>query len=305
MTKFLDAKIRFDKEYQNKDYIDSSLVPVNGKTLLNIRIRNEKQERTEEYYKWLFLSSLINSGLYPKDYIGAEIHFPKGNKASTSLKIDACIFNSKDWITYYHKWIDTKDDDAVEWLRTHLVGVVEFKKELGKDIKKVFTSQVKAALKEAESDYCLGIYYAEERLYLFYKKENKVLRYDESRNLKKDQSTTSDLSLNLPDGYVLIPSFDQLSARISKSVALDRSKRTINDLDVVTGVHSIQINDTISNILQDLDKVSLVNQQGYKILIQMLAMKIYDEKRSQKATEEFLKFYITEPEVEKARLLFN
>jgi len=48
-----------------------------------------------------------------------------------------------------------------------------------------------------------------------------------------------------------------------------------------------------------------VNQQGYKILIQMLAMKIYDEKRSQKATEEFLKFYITEPEVEKARLLFN
>ena len=187
--------------------------------------------------------------------------------------------------------------------KKNLICAIEFKKELGKDIKTVFTSQVKAALKESESDYCLAIYYAEERLYLFYKKENKILRYDESKNQKRDQSTTSDLSLNIPGGYILMPSFDQLSTRINKSTTIDRSKRTINDLDVVTGVHSIQVNDTISNILQDLDKVSLVNQQGYKILVQMLAMKIYDEKRSLKLTE-YLKFYITEPETEKARLLF-
>jgi len=304
MTLFLDAKTKFDQEYQNRDSIDNSIVPVNGKIMTNIRIKNEKHERVEEYYKWQFIISLVNSGLYPKDYIGTEVHFPKGNKASTSLKMDACIFDNKEWITHYQKWCDARDEDAVEWLRRHLVCVIEFKKQLGTDIKMVFTSQVKPALKESESEYCLGIYYAEERLYLFYKRENRTLRYDESKNQRKDQSTTNDLQLNLPDSYILIPSYDQLISRINKSESIDRSKRTINDLDVITGVQSIQINDTISNILRDLDKVSLLNEQGYKILIQMLSMKIYDEKRSQKMAEEYLKFYITEPEIEKAQLLF-
>ena len=66
MTKFLEAKIHFDEEHQNKDYIESSLVPVNGKTLLNVRIKNEKHERIEEYYKWQFISSLTSSGLTPR-----------------------------------------------------------------------------------------------------------------------------------------------------------------------------------------------------------------------------------------------
>lgn len=128
MSKFLDAKIRFDQEHQNKDYLSNSPIPVNGKMLQNIKVKNEKHERIEEYYKWQFISSIINSGLYPKDYIGAEIHFPKGNKASTPLKIDACIFNDKDWLVHYHKWIDTKDDDAVEWLRKILFVPLNLKK---------------------------------------------------------------------------------------------------------------------------------------------------------------------------------
>lgn len=65
--------------------------------------------------------------------------------------------------------------------KKNLICAIEFKKELGKDIKTVFTSQVKAALKESESDYCLAIYYAEERLYLFYKKR---IRYYDMTNQK-------------------------------------------------------------------------------------------------------------------------
>jgi len=303
MTKFLEAKIKFDKDNENNKLLKKSIVPVNGKFTSDIKIRNDKNQKIEEYYKWQFISALIDSGLYPKDYLGTEIHFPKGNKNSAPLKIDACIFNDKNWLEYYRKWIDEKDDDAVDWLRKNLICAIEFKKSLGNDIKTVFTSQVKPALKESESEYCLGIYYAEERLYLFYKNQNNVLRYDESKNQKKAQSGTNELSLHLPDGYLLIPSYQQLVSKVNKGGIIDRSKRTVDDLDIITGVQSIQINDTISNILRALDKVSLLNQQGYKMLIQMLAMKIYDEKRSLSMSE-YLKFYITESESEKTRLLF-
>jgi hypothetical protein len=42
-----------------------------------------------------------------------------------------------------------------------------------------------------------------------------------------------------------------------------------------------------------MDKVSLVNQRGYEILIQMIALKIFDEKKN-----EWLKYYETKEEYE-------
>ena len=44
--------------------------------------KNKKGEANEEYYKWQFFYSLVHSGLYPKDYLGCEVYFPKGNKSS-------------------------------------------------------------------------------------------------------------------------------------------------------------------------------------------------------------------------------
>ncbi len=300
---FIESKNQFDNKYKGQSILSKSFVPVDGKYITNIPLKDKKMNSSEEYYKWQFIYSLINSGLYSKDYIGAEVFFPKGNKNSAPLKIDGCIFDDKEWIAHYEKWRKKKDDDAVEWLRKHLIAVVEFKKSDGKDIKTVFTSQIKAYFKESEREYCVAFYYDTERLYLFQNKNGIILRYDESKNQKGEKSTVSDLSLDLPDGYLYIPSFDDLINKINKPRTIDRSKRTIDDLELITGLHSSQINQAISNILRKLDKVGLVSQRGYEILIQILALKIFDEKRSERY-KQYLKFYSTDKEQEKLNLLF-
>lgn len=300
---FNQSKIKFDQQYTKDLTLKRSLVPVDGKYIEDISLHNKNKLPSEEYYKWQFIYSIISSGLYSKDYIGAEVYFPKGNKNSAPIKIDGCIFDDKNWIDYYLKWRTDKDDSSVEWLRRHLIAVIEFKKSDDRDIKTVFVSQVKPYLKESEAQYVLGFYYNTERLYIFQKKNGNIIRYDESRNRKSDLSNVEDLSLDLPDGYMLIPSFENLLKRINKTTQIDRSKRVVDDLDIITGVHSLQINDAISNILRTMDKFNLVDQRGYEVLIQILAMKIFDEKRSEQY-KKYLKFYTTSEETQKFRLLF-
>ena len=98
------------------------------------------------------------------------MYFPKGNNTSAPIKIDACIFDDNRWFAYYAQWREAKDDEAVEWLRSHLVGTIEFKRSDGRDIKTVYTRQVKPEIEESEATYCVGFYYDHERLYLFQKK---------------------------------------------------------------------------------------------------------------------------------------
>lgn len=295
MKSFIEAKIDFDKKYERL-LLDKSFVPVNGKYIDNISLKNKRGQKNEEYYKWQFIYSIINSGLYSKDYIGAEILLPKGNKQSAPIKIDACIFDDKNWINVYEKWVDSKlkDTDHLAWLLSHIVAVIEFKKENLKTTEEVFNKQVKEYMKVPEplDRYLLGFYYNDERLFIFQRKGGKILRLDESYNLKGIDSSTKDLSLNLPDVYVKIPSFEQLKKRII-NIKVDRAHRTVNDLDIITGVFSTQINDSISDILRTLDKVSLLNQRGYEILIQLIALKIFDEKKN-----EWLKYYIQDTENE-------
>ena len=304
---FVGAKNLFDQEYGKTLILPHSLVPVDGKPLANISLKNTKGERSEQYFKWQFIYALIHSGLYSKDYLGAEVQFPKGNKKSAPIQIDACIFDDKQWVNYYTQWRESKDDDAVEWLRAHLIGTIEFKKSDGKDIKSVYTSQVKPEIKESEATYCVGFYYDNERLYIFQRKNGKVFRYDESKNQKGDNSQVAHLSLDLTDSYNYIPSFDALRKRVNAAESLDRSERTVNDLDAITGAASTQISQAIFNILHTLDQVGLRNTRGYEILVEMLALKIFDEKRSETYldtpdSKRYLEFYQTNPE--RARLSF-
>lgn len=301
MASFLESKNKFDDKHKNTKKLDRSFVPVDGKYLEDINLANSKGAVSEEYYKWQFIFSLIDSGLYSRDFIGAEVYFPKGNKNSAPIKIDGCVFDSRDWVDYYRKWRDHKDEDSVEWLRKHLIAIIEFKKSDGRDIKAVFTSQVKPELKESENSYSLGLYYDSERLYIFQKKNGQVLRYDESKNQKGDASSTAQLSLDLTDSYNYIPTLEKILQRINAAQEIDRSKRTVDDLDLVTGASSSQINMAISSMLKTLDRVGLRNPRGYEILIEMLALKIFDEKRSEELKhtdrdERYLQFYETQPE---------
>jgi type I restriction enzyme M protein len=144
--------------------------------------------------------------------------------------------------------------------------------------------------------------YDTERLYLFKKHNNCFLRLDEGYNLKKEHSATKDLQLHLTDAYYKIPTYEQLIHKIYHS-KIDRTKRKIDDLEVISGVYSVQLAEGISNILRTMDKVSLKNQRGYEILIQIVALKIYDEKRSARI-QSFLDWYKTDNEKERLDLLF-
>lgn len=251
----------------------------------------------EEYYKWQFLYALIHGGLYAKDFIGAEVRFPKGSKTSRPLKVDAAIFDDADWITHYVAYWQHRKSADLEWLNDHLLAVVEFKKN-DKEIEKVFTGQVKPAMKEKDpaTAYVLGVYYDAERLYLFHRRAGRFLRYDQTKNQKGEESKVADLSLHLPDPYQVIPSFDQLAARVHKPTALDRSKRTLQHLDLIPSIQTVQLQIALSEILRALDKAGLVNQRGYQILIETFALKIFDEKRNQSAPRQPLEFYITDGE---------
>ena len=212
----------------------------------------------EQFLKKCRRGLVLASGLYQKDYLGCEVYFPKGNKNSAPIKLDGAIFDDPNWFDWYKKYHKNKDQESLDWLRKHLIGVIEFKKEDSKDTETVYNQQLKPAIKESENDFCLGILYDTERLYLFQKKKNSYLRLDESFNLKGEKSTTKDLSLHLTDAYYKIPSFKQLEKKITQ-ITIDRSKRTIDDLDIVTGVASKQLKDGISSILRVMDKIGMKN----------------------------------------------
>ena len=297
MPTFAEAKLAFDTGPGKARELATALVPVDGKQKKNIPIRNAKGEPFEEFYKWQFIHGLIHSGLYAKDYIGAEVRFPKGNKASAPLRIDAAIFDDPEWLRHYNDYWQQRSPHDLEWLNAHLLAVIEFKRD-DKEIEKVFTGQIKPAMKEKDpaTAYILGMYYDRERLYLFHRREGLFLRYDEAKNQKGKNSEVGDLSLHLPDPYSYIPSFDDLLNRVHRPAQIDRSRRSYTELDVITSIATVQLQTALSEVLRTLDKAGLVNQRGYQILIETFALKIFDEKRNEKYPRKKLEFFITNAE---------
>lgn len=304
---FSIEKEKFDKEYLDKNYYIAN-VPVHLTLNKKCIIKSKSNERNEEYYKWQFISSLINSGLYCKDFIGVEICLPKGNKNSSPIKFDAAIFKSKNWFSHYKKFHETNDQNELEWIRKDIISVIEFKNEKAKNVEVVFNQQLKPAIKEIENYYGIGMLYDTEKLYLFKKYYDKIIRLDDSLNKKGNDSGLKELSLELPDAYIKIPKYEQITKNF-EYISINRGNRTVFDLDIITGVSSTQLKDNVSEILKVMDKQSMLNQRGYKILIQILALKIFDEKRSKEAyideiDNRKLDFYAEEHELKKVDLFF-
>ncbi|RDU61311.1 class I SAM-dependent DNA methyltransferase [Helicobacter sp. MIT 14-3879] len=290
---FVESKDKFDRENINKDSF-SAFLPEHLTINKQVRWLKSDGSKNEQYYKWQFLFSIIDSKMFAKDYIGTEIYLPKGNKNSAPLKIDAVIFDDKTWFSKYQDYHTNNNLESLQWLKEHILAVIEFKKEDSKSIAEVYDKQLKAYMKESEKSFCLGILYDTERLYLF-KKQSKgdktiFLRYSQEFNQKGEDSKTSDLSLHLPDPYSNIPDFEHLK-NFQNPKPILRDKRKLNELDTISGLHSTTLNQSMRNILYTLDKVGLANQKGYLILIQILSLKIYDEKHNSP-----LQFYILEEE---------
>ena len=216
---FATAKQDFDNAHRAAA-ATKCIVPVNGKHKRDAAIRDGHGKPSEEYYKWQFIQSIITSGQYPRDFVGVEIQFPKGNSAV--IKLDGAVFDSAEWVDRYNAYWTFRRTPDLEWLNAHLLAIIEFKKN-DKEIEKVFTSQVRPAMKEKDpaEAYVLGIYYGADRLYLFQRRRGRILRYDEGKNQKGEESKVGDLSLHLPDPYNYLPSFDDLVNLVNRPAVLD------------------------------------------------------------------------------------
>ncbi len=292
---FENEKILFDSKYRIAREIDCFL-PVHltiGSKENNLHKKDGSHN--EQYYKWQFLYCFVSAGLCSKDFIGVEVSFPKGNKNSASIKLDAAIFDNKDWFEHYYALHTKKDDskwDDLNWLKEHLVCGIEFKKEGSKDIKGVFNSQLKAYMNESSKDTVFGILYDEGRLYLFKGVGKQYLRLSDEFNIENKGKI--DATYDVPDPYMNLLSFDgMLKYNSTASQLTDYSGRHLIDLGIISKTDSRKLNDALYQILHTMDKCGLVNQKGYNILIQLLALKIYDEKHN----DGDLKFYINPDEM--------
>lgn len=292
---FSDAKNIYDEKHKNAKTLDIFL-PEHLTLAKTTDLLKKNGTKNEQFYKWQFLFALINSGLFVKDYIGTEVHFPKGNKSSAPLKLDAAVFDDKTWFEKYKDYHENNNSESLDWLHKHLCVAVEIKKEDGKNIQEVWEKQLKSYLKESEKEFCLGVLYDTERLYLFKKENDKYIRYNDEYNSKGKDSSSKEMSLHLPDAYRSIPDFEHV-VNWKGRADLDRSKRTIRDLDVISGIQSTQIKDAMSSILRTMDQTAMNNQKGFEILIQILALKIFDEKQNEKDQKNYLKFYISNSEI--------
>lgn len=292
---FENEKILFDDKYRTAKEIDCFLpvhLTIGGK---ENDLYKKDGSHNEQYYKWQFLYCFVSAGLCSKDFIGVEVSFPKGNKNSASIKLDAAIFDNKDWFEHYSALHTKKDDskwDELNWLKEHLICGIEFKKEGSKDIKGVFNSQLKAYMNESSKETVFGILYDEGRLYLFKGIGKQYLRLSDEFNIENKGKI--DATYDVPDPYVNLLSFaGMLKYNSIASQLTDYSGRHLIDLGIISKTDSRKLNDALYQILHTMDKCGLVNQKGYNILIQLLALKIYDEKHN----DSDLKFYINPDEM--------
>lgn len=294
MANFEQLKIKYDNEHQNISAVNCFL-PVHltyGKQETSLYKKDGSYN--EQYYKWQFLNCFVESGLCSKDYIGVEVQFPKGNKNAAGIKLDGAIFDDKDWFSHY-KALHTKKDDSkwddLNWLKEHLICGIEFKKEGSKDVKGVFNSQLKAYMNESSKNVVFGILYDEGRLYLFKNVGKSYMRLSDEFNVENKGKTEP--TFDVPDAYANLLSFDDMVNydNASKNI-IDYSGRSIDELSIISKTDSKKLNDALYQILHTMDKCGLVNQKGYNILIQLLALKIYDEKHNTAN----LKYYINPDE---------
>jgi type I restriction enzyme M protein len=271
------------------------LVTVDGKYFYDIPLKDVNNQHNEEYYKWQLIYSFIASNLFSPDYIGTEIYFPKGNKNSAPIKIDAVIFSDVQWLELYKKYREKKDQNALAMIRNLAIGVIEFKKG-DKKIEQVFNSQIKASIKEPDSNFVLGIYYDMGKLYLFKKVDGIISRYDNSKNYSYSQRILEQYQLEITDPYYLIPDYAHVKKLLSQNTQTHLADLKVEDLDVVYTINDENIKNSLSQILRTMDSVSMYNETGYLILIQLLALKIFDEKQSSMYGSK-LRFYVEREEV--------
>lgn len=298
---FSQLKILYDNDKNNEKEVECFLPVHLSKRLIETNLKKKNGTNNEQFYKWEFLNCFVNSGLCSKDFIGTEVQFPKGNKNSAALKLDAAIFDDENWFEHYENLHSKKDDskwDELQWLKDHLLCAIEFKKEGSKDIKGVFNTQLKSYMNESTKKTVFGILYDEGRLYLFKQQGKDYYRLSDEFNIEDGKGKIIPTFDN-PDAYKNLLSFNSmLNYDATTSKITDYAHRKNNELEIIAKTDSRKMNDALYHIIHQMDKCGLMNQRGYNILIQFIALKIYDERNN----KDDLHFYVNPKECEFKKL---
>ena len=250
--------------------------------------RNTKGEYSEEYIRARFVWSLVNSGMYQKEYICVEFSIPKGN-GGKSINPDILVFKDKNWLDMYENAKKNKDFSEI---RKNILVVFETKKN-DKTVDAAIENQLRATMEvNTSKDRIFGVYFDNLEGILIFKKNgnSEIRRFNEYNEISQDgivgwNLAKRDLLIDLPSQNDFIENNESIS---------DLSKLKLDNIDAIDESNFTDLMETLKraneSIRPDLPERDLI--------VEFLTLKVFDEKRS-KRDGSTLKFYILPEEKRK------
>lgn len=236
----------------------------------------------EQYYKWQLVYGLIQTGRVPADNVGCELSVPRGSKGSSSLYIDVAIFSDSKWIQMYDDLRAGRGTASWDDLLDLVVACGEIKADPKDNTENTVSRQLLPALNATTAPYSLGFYFNAGHLLLVARQSTSTgvttLRLDPAKQ-GSSGSKVGRLNVYLPDSWETFPSLNRILAR-GAAPATTRAHRRVADLDVISSRSQGPVESALKSINRVLDATSQRAEVGYRIVIEALAAKVFDEHRS-------------------------
>jgi type I restriction enzyme M protein len=245
------------------------------------KTRDAKGDFSEEYIRARFVWSIIQSGMYNKEYICVEFGFPKGS-GGKSLNPDIVVFKNKNWLQDYKQ---AKASNNFAKIRQNVLVIFETKKN-NKSIESAIENQLRSAMEfNTSQDRIFGVYFDNQSDILIFKKigNSEIRRFNEANELQQDgiigwNLGKRDLLIDLPSQQ----DFIENNVSISNLAKLK--------LDSLDAIDEANFND-LMNLLKRANDSIRPESPLREMIVEFLTLKVFDEKRS-KRDKSYLQFYI-------------
>jgi len=282
---------KFDSQFSDLKYIDNNWYKEKIGVISFIAkatSKDSKERFSEEYIRARFVWSLVNSGMYNKEYICVEFGFPKGN-TKTKLKPDIVVFKNKDWLKDF---MDAEKRKYFHKIRKNMLVIFESKKN-NKSIESAVENQLRSAMIENTSkDRIFGVYFDDQVDIIIFKKigNSEIRRFDEKKEIQQDgligwNLDNRDLLIELPSQQDFIENNESIQ---------NLQKLKINSLDAIDEANFSDLMNSLKRANDSIKPESSLRP----LIVEFLTLKVFDEKRS-KRENSFLDFYILPEEKRK------
>ncbi len=265
----------FEKKFEILQFIDSKWYEdeLGVKSFCSKASTKDKSgKHSEEYIRARLVWSLINSGMFQKEYMCVEFPIPKGN-GGKSINPDVVIFKNKDWHKDFEYASKNKDFKSI---RQNMLVVFEAKKN-AKSVQSAIENQLRPAMAENESkDRIFGIYFDNKNDVLIFKKtgNSELVRFYENKQL--ENGVFVGWNLENRDSLIDLPSQqDFLENNQSSS---DLTKLTFDALDAIDEASFTEQINTLKRAKDRIRPESDIHQ----LIVEFLTLKVFDEKRSKR-----------------------